>query len=263
MSTIEFPAGQVALVTGAAGGIGVATVRRFAEAGVSVALIDIHDGVNAAADSFAQEFPDLTFAGYVVDVTDEAEVQALAATVEATFGRLDHLGVVAGVLQDAGPVETIPLEEWNRVLAVNITAPFLMAKTFIPLIRRDGGGTITNIASFYGRSGRALFAAYCASKAALFNLTQSLAVELAPDIRVNTVAPGNINTGMHQAALHREAEQRGVTFEEIRDKEWGVIPLKVAGEPSVIADALVFLSSPGASYITGASLDVNGGVLFN
>jgi NAD(P)-dependent dehydrogenase (short-subunit alcohol dehydrogenase family) len=263
MTTIEFPAGQVALVTGAAGGIGVATVRRFAEAGVSVALTDIHDGVNATADKFAGEFPELKFAGYVTDVTDESQVQELATKVAADFGRLDHLGVVAGVLQDAGPVESISLAEWNRVLSVNITAPFLMAKTFIPLLRRDGGGTITNIASFYGRSGRALFAAYCASKAAVFNLTQSLALELAPDIRVNTVAPGNINTGMHQAALHREAEERGVTFEEIKAKEWGVIPLKVAGEPSVIADALVFLSSRGASYITGASLDVNGGALFN
>jgi len=263
MATIEFPAGQVALVTGAAGGIGVATVRRFAEAGVNVALTDIHDGVIVTADKFAGEFPDLKFVGYVTDVTDEAQIVTLGANVESDFGRLDHLGVVAGVLQDASAVEHLPLEEWNRVMNVNLNAPFLMAKTFIPLLRRDGGGTITNVASFWGRSGRAFFSAYCTSKAAVFVLTQSLAAELAPEIRVNAVAPGNINTGMHQAALHREAEQRGVTFEDIRNKEWGAIPLKLAGEPSVIADALVYLSSPAASYITGASLDVNGGVLFH
>lgn len=263
MAMIEFPAGQVAVVTGAAGGIGSATVRRFAQAGVNVALTDIHDGVTATAEKISAEFPDLTFIGYVADVTDEAQVQELASKVGADFGRVDHLSVVAGVLQVAAPIENIPLEEWNRVLNVNITAPFLMAKTFIPAIRKAGGGTITNVASFYGRSGRAFFGAYCASKAAVFNLTQSLALELAPDIRVNTVAPGNINTGMHQAALHKEAEERGVSFQEIKDKEWGVIPLKVAGEPETIADALVYLASPGASYITGASLDVNGGVLFN
>lgn len=263
MATIEFPPGQVALVTGAAGGIGTATVRRFAEAGVSVALLDVHDGVAATTEQFTGEFPDLTFRSYVTDVTDEGQVSQLVTDVRRDFGRLDHLSVVAGVLQDASPVEELDFAEWNRVLNVNLNGPFLLAKAFIPLLRADGGGTITNVASFWGRSGRALFSAYCTSKAALFVLTQSLAAELAPDIRVNAVAPGNINTAMHQRALHREAEERGVSFEEIKDKEWGAIPLKVAGEPSTIADALVFLSSPASSYITGASLDVNGGVLFH
>jgi NAD(P)-dependent dehydrogenase (short-subunit alcohol dehydrogenase family) len=263
MATIEFPQGQVALVTGAAGGIGSATVRRYAEEGVGCALVDIHNGVVGTAEKFASEFPNLTFQGYVADLTNEAQVADLVATVDRDFNRLDHLAAVAGVLQDASPVESMALEEWNRVLSVNVTSLFLITKHSIPLLRRDGGGTITNIASFWGRSGRAYFAAYCTSKAAVFVLTQSLAAELAPDVRVNAIAPGNINTSMHQRALHREAEERGVTFEEIRDKEWGEIPLKVAGEPSVIADSVVFLSSPAASYITGASLDVNGGVLFH
>jgi NAD(P)-dependent dehydrogenase (short-subunit alcohol dehydrogenase family) len=263
MATIEFPQGQVALVTGAAGGIGSATVRRYAEAGVGCALVDVHNGVVGSAEKFAAEFPDLAFQGYVADLTDEGQVADLVAAVDRDFNRLDHLAAVAGVLQDASPVESMALEEWNRVLSVNVTSLFLIAKHSIPLLRRDGGGTITNIASFWGRSGRPYFAAYCTSKAAVFVLTQSLAAELAPDIRVNAIAPGNINTSMHQTALRREAEERGVTFEEIRDKEWGEIPLKVAGEPSVIADSVVFLSSSAASYITGASLDVNGGVLFH
>jgi NAD(P)-dependent dehydrogenase (short-subunit alcohol dehydrogenase family) len=260
---MEFESGHVALITGAAGGIGIATAERFAQSGVNLALVDVSDRVDQAAKELADQFPDVTVKSYVVDTTDEDEVRALASAVEDDFGRLDHLGVVAGVLQDASPIEDLELAEWNRVLGVNLNGPFILTKTLIPLLRRDGGGTIVTVASFWGRSGRALFSSYCVSKAAVFVLTQSLAAELAPTIRVNSVAPGNINTSMHQRALHREAEERGKTFEEIKDHEWGQIPLKVAGEPSTIADAIVFLSSPASSYITGASLDVNGGVVFH
>jgi len=131
-----------------------------------------------------------------------------------------------------------------------------------PLLSRDDG-TITFISSWWGRSGHAYFSSYCASKAAVIVFAQALAEELAPDIRVNTVCPGNIDTKMHRAALHTEAAERGITFEEMKDIEWAKIPLKIAGPPSAIANALVWLASPAASYVTGASLDVNGGVVFH
>ena len=263
MATIEFPEGSVALVTGSAGGIGMATARRFAEAGTKVALVDITDRVRETEQQLAREFGADRVRAFLADVTDENAVIRLAGDVESAFGRLDHLATVAGVNQPASAVEKLDLAEWQRVHSVNLVGPFLLAKHLVPLLRRGGGGTITTVASFWGRAGRAFFAAYCSSKAAVFSLTQSLADELAPDIRVNAVAPGNINTTMHTKALEVEAGERGISFEEMRDIEWDKIPLKVAGEPSTIADAIVFLSSPAASYITGASLDVNGGVLYH
>ena len=263
MATIELSDGSVALVTGAAGGIGLATARRFAEAGAGLALVDITDRVREAESELAAEFGPDRVRSFLADVTDEAAVIRLAEDVEGAFGRLDHLATVAGVNQPASPIEKLDVVEWQRVHSVNVLGPFILSKHFVPLLRRDGGGTITTVASFWGRAGRAFFAAYCSSKAAVFSLTQSLADELAPDIRVNAVAPGNINTSMHTKALEVEAAARGISFQEMKDIEWDKIPLRVAGDPSTIADAIVFLSSPAASYITGASLDVNGGVLFH
>ncbi|MDQ0381277.1 SDR family NAD(P)-dependent oxidoreductase [Amycolatopsis thermophila] len=263
MGSLTFPAGQVALVTGAAGGIGTATVHRYAEAGADVALVDAHPGVHETTRAAARAFPGRTFHSFVADVTDEASVAAMARAVAERFGRLDHLALVAGVLQDAAAVEDLSLAEWNRVLGVNLTGPFLVSRAFVPLLRAGGGGTIVSVASFWGRSGRALFSSYCTSKAALIVFTQALADELAPLVRANTVCPGNIDTGMHRQALRREAEERGVTFDEMKKTEWDKIPLRAAGAPETIADAVVYLSSPASSYITGASLDVNGGVVFH
>jgi NAD(P)-dependent dehydrogenase (short-subunit alcohol dehydrogenase family) len=118
------------------------------------------------------------------------------------------------------------------------------------------------IGSYYGRQGVAFFSAYCASKAGLINFSSSLALEVADaNITVNSVSPGMINTTMHQSALQAEADKRGITFEQMRDTEWDKTPFKRAGEPEDIAHAVLFLASGDARYITGASLDVNGGVL--
>jgi NAD(P)-dependent dehydrogenase (short-subunit alcohol dehydrogenase family) len=140
--------------------------------------------------------------------------------------------------------------------------PFLMCKAVVPAMRKNKYGRIVIIGSYYGRHGVAYFAAYNSSKAAVINFASSLALEVADDnITVNTVSPGMVNTTMHQNALRAEAENRGITFEEMRDIEWGKTPFKRAGDPEDIANAVLFLSSDDASYITGASLDVNGGVL--
>ncbi|MEV5010803.1 SDR family NAD(P)-dependent oxidoreductase [Streptomyces sp. NPDC055692] len=263
MADMVFAPGHVALVTGAAGGIGRATVRRFAEAGASVVLVDAVDGVHEVAAAFRAEFPDLAFTSTVCDVTDEQSVAAVTAHVESEHGRLDSLALVAGVIQEAAAVQELEPAAWRRVLDVNLTGPFLVSRALAPLLARDGGGAIASVASWWGRSGHAYFSAYCSSKAALIVLTQSLAAELAPHVRANTVCPGNINTAMHRNALDTEAAERGITFEEMKAIEWEKIPLGFAGEPSTIADAVVYLCSPAASYVTGASLDVNGGVLFH
>ncbi|PRY10507.1 SDR family NAD(P)-dependent oxidoreductase [Kineococcus rhizosphaerae] len=248
----------VVLVTGAAGGIGRATVQGFAAAGYDVAAVDVRRD-----DSLAGLAPGRRVVPYAVDVTDDAAVARLATDVERDFGRLDSLALVAGINQGAAPVDQMDPVDFRRVLDVNLVGPFLLCHHLVPLLRRDGGGTIGAVSSFWARSGHAYFGAYCASKAGLLLLVQSLADELAPDVRVNSVCPGNIDTRMHREALESEAAERGISVQEMQDVEWGKIPLKAAGSPQVIADALVFLASERAAYVTGASLDVNGGVVFH
>jgi NAD(P)-dependent dehydrogenase (short-subunit alcohol dehydrogenase family) len=258
-----FAPGAVALVTGAAGGIGTATARAYAAAGLDLVLVDVHPGVTEVAGTLGAEFPKATISAQVADVGDEEAVRALGETVRSTHGRLDHLALVAGTLQQAAPVQDLPLAEWERVLRVNLTAPFLLSREFVPALRQAPAGTVVAVSSWWGRSGHALFSSYCTSKAALIVFTQSLAAELAPAVRANTVCPGNIDTPMHRDALETEARERGVPFEELRAAEWDKIPMKIAGAPATIADAVLWLSSTASSYVTGASLDVNGGVVFH
>ncbi|RZT25553.1 3-oxoacyl-[acyl-carrier protein] reductase [Mycobacterium sp. BK558] len=253
----------VALVTGAGGGIGRAVVRTFLQGGTSVALVDTDSRVHDEATDLAAEFADLSVRAYTVDITEVDQVAVLADRVAADFGRLDALCLVAGAVQTAAGIAELTPAEWQRVIAVNLSGAYAMTHALVPLLRQDGGGSITAVSSWWGRSGHAYFAAYCAPKAGLIVFIQSLADELAPTVRANTVCPGNIDTSMHRAALESEAATRGVTFDEIKKSEWAKIPLGKAGSPRDIAHAIAFLSSPDAAYITGASLDVNGGVVYH
>jgi len=252
---------RVALVTGAAGGIGRATVQAFLDKGYQVAAVDAVDSVRQLPGELEGGGADRVNS-FVTDITDDDNVNTLKADVSTAFGRLDALALVAGMVQTAAPVTELDPQHWRQVLDVNLTGPFLLSRALTPLLSGEGG-TITMVSSWWGRSGHAFFSAYCASKAAVIVLVQALAEELAPHIRVNTVCPGNIDTGMHRAALQSEAEKRGISFEEMKDIEWAKIPLKIAGPPAAIANAIVWLASPDASYVTGASLDVNGGVVFH
>ncbi|MFG1932600.1 SDR family NAD(P)-dependent oxidoreductase [Mycobacterium sp. NPDC048908] len=251
---------DVALVTGAAGGIGRETVKAFLDNGYDVVAVDAADAVHQLPEELDVDGARVTTK--VTDITDERSVSALASEVGSARSQLNTIALVAGVVQTAAAVTELDPAEFRKVLDVNLTGPFLLTRALTPLLSRDDG-SITFISSWWGRSGHAYFSSYCASKAAVIVFAQALAEELAPDIRVNTVCPGNIDTKMHRAALHTEAAERGISFEEMKDIEWAKIPLKVAGPPSAIANALVWLASPAASYITGASLDVNGGVVFH
>ena len=250
----------VALVTGAAGGIGHETVKAFLDDGYDVVAVDAVDAVHQLPEELGVDGRRVTTT--VTDITDEDSVSALASEVGSLHGQLNTIALVAGVVQSAAAVTELDPAEFRKVMDVNLTGPFLLTRSLTPLLSRDDG-SITFISSWWGRSGHAYFSSYCASKAAVIVFAQALAEELAPDIRVNTVCPGNIDTKMHRAALHTEAAERGITFEEMKDIEWAKIPLKIAGPPSAIANALVWLASSAASYVTGASLDVNGGVVFH
>ena len=251
----------VALVTGAYGGIGRATVQAFLAKGYEVAAVDAVDSVHQLPEELGGEGAERV-KPFVTDIASEESVAALKSDVSTAFGRLDAVALVAGVVQTAAPVVDLDPQHWREVLDVNLTGPFLLSRALTPLLATEGA-TITVVSSWWGRSGHAFFSAYCASKAAVIVFAQALAEELAPHIRVNTVCPGNIDTRMHRAALQSEADKRGISFEEMKDIEWAKIPLKIAGPPAAIANAIVWLASADASYVTGASLDVNGGVVFH
>jgi len=238
---------RVALVTGAGRGIGLATARRFLEEGWRVGLIEM-DADALAAGMAALAAPEASLA-LVCDVSDQAQVHAAVSTAGAHFGRVDALVNNAGIAVFKPLLETT-LEEWNRVLAVNLTGPFLLTQAVAPLMAEGGGGAIVNITSISGLRASTLRSAYGTSKAGLAHLTQQQAVELAGlGIRVNAVAPGPVETAMAKA-VHTPA---------IRADYHAAIPLNRYGLESELADAIFFLCSARAGYITGQVIAVDGG----
>ena len=253
---------NVGIITGAAGGVGRVTAERFAKDGWDLVLVDVVDSVNEVAAEVAKTFGRKAV-GVKTDITQEANLTAIDAALRQVGGQLKFLGLVAAVLQKVGPIETLELAEWDRVFNINIRANVILIKHFAPVMKAAGGGSIVTVSSWFGRSGHGFFSAYCASKAALISLTHSAADELAADnIRVNSVAPGNIATSMHFTALREEAEKRGITFEEMKKIEWDKIPLGRAADPAEVVAAIAFLASADGTYLTGTTIDVNGGVLF-
>ncbi len=253
----------VGIITGAAGGVGRATAERFARDGWSLVLTDVSEAVQAVAAEVGRG-AEGRIVGVMADITNPEALDPIEDACRSLEGPLTFLGLVAGVLQLVGSIESLDMAEWDRVMSINLRANVLMMKRFIPALREAGGGAIVTVSSWYGKSGHSLFSAYCASKAGLISLTHSAAAELAGDrIRVNTVAPGNVGTQMHFTALREEAEKRKVSFEAMKTIEWEKIPLGRAADPSEIAAAIRFLASDDAAYITGATIDVNGGCLFS
>jgi cyclopentanol dehydrogenase len=243
--------GKVALISGAARGQGEAEARMFAAEGACVVLGDVlaELGERVAAEIAASggraHFCPL-------DVTSEAAWAAAVEHAEREFGRLDVLVNNAAILGLAGIADTT-LEVWERVIAVNQTGPFLGMRAAIPALRRSGGGSIVNISSALALIGTGESASYTATKGALTALTRTAAVELAPDrIRVNVVHPGVIDTPMVDAGLGRSPEALA--------KMAAAAPIGRIGRPEEMAAAVLYLASDESSFVTGASLSVDGGL---
>ena len=240
-------AGKVALISGAARGMGESEARLFAREGAQVVLGDVlEDQGRAAVENIAQQGGSATFVP--LDVTHEQDWQRAVETAEQTYARLDILVNNAGIVRMA-PLDETSLEAWNEVIGVNQTGVFLGMKHAVPALRRAGGGSIVNISSIAGLIGLPNIPAYQASKGAVRLLTKNAAVQYATDkIRVNSVHPGRIETPM-TAPLAPER----------REMLLRLTPLGRDGTAEEVAYGVLYLASDESSYVTGAELVIDGG----
>jgi 3-oxoacyl-[acyl-carrier protein] reductase len=236
---------QVLLLTGANGGIGRAIAREFLEAGAKVVLADINDqGTSDFARSIDPAAANTAVAK--LDASNAAEVERAVELCTRRFGRLDYLVTAAAIFEDH-PFETMTDEQWHRTISANLDSVFYACSRAVPAMKQ--GGAIVNLASEAAHTGGSpMHSHYGATKAGVLAFTKTIARELAPRIRVNAVSPGTINTPM----VARWLAEHGPGYVD-------TIPMRRLGEPKDVAQAVAFLCSEAASYITGTTIHVNGG----
>jgi len=248
------PARRVVAITGAAQGLGRAYALRFAREGHAVVALDIK------AEALSRVAAEIAEAGgecqpLTVDIGDAGSVASAAAAIDERFGRCDVLVNNAAIFSTIRmrPFEEIPLDEWNRVLNVDITCTFLMSRSVVPLMRRHRWGRIVNVSSAAVVMGRANYLHYTTSKAALIGMTRSMARELGPDgITVNALLPGATDTEIPRETVTPAQKQAQIAMRSIQREEG---PLDLAG-------VVAFLASDDSAFFTGQSLVVDGGLSF-
>jgi NAD(P)-dependent dehydrogenase (short-subunit alcohol dehydrogenase family) len=248
---------QVAIVTGAANGIGEATAKLFAQNDYSVAMIDIVDRVEQVATEIKSEGGEcLSTKG---DVSSEGHVKAFVDQVMRVYGRIDAL------INNAGIVVVKPLEEtdwtdFRRVVDVNLGGIFLFCKHVLPNMKKQPGGAIVNMASVSGHVGQVNHTIYGATKGAIIAFTRALAWEVAHhDIRVNSISPGSVDTPMLRSDIELESKRTNIPYDEVKREREAEQAFSRWADPKEIAEAIYFLASEKASFITGTDLLVDCG----
>ena len=245
MTSVGRMSGRRALVTGAGSGIGKATAELFAAEGAQLVLVDIN---RDATDALAEE---IGASSLVVDLSDEAKIAVMVAEAARVMGGLDCIVNCAGVRQIL-PIEQIHSAAWAQVVAINLTAPFAVIRSALPWLRKASGvASIVNIASAAAlRPAGGEIVGYSATKAGLIGMTKAMAVELAPDIRVNAICPGLIDTPMTAFAFEGLTDKRDAAAAYL---------LKRPAQPIEVSRGILFLACSESSYVTGTTLPVDGG----
>jgi NAD(P)-dependent dehydrogenase (short-subunit alcohol dehydrogenase family) len=254
-----------AIVTGAARGLGEAVAERLVRDGGNVLVIDIAPGVKQAAERLGAVREGSIVWALEGDVADEALPELAVDTARSRLGTLDILVNCAGIGGPTTDLIDTPVDELRPVIEVNLLGSMYMARaSAIAMVQEGTRGVIINIGSILGQQGAAGAAPYCATKGGVALLTQALALELAPHgIRVNTVAPGYVETQMHMDELLARAAAEGTTLEVQIERVRQSIPLRRYGLGSDVAGAVAWLVSEDASYVTGQTIGVNGGIVLS
>ena len=255
--------GRNAFVTGAGGGIGRAVVRALAAAGANVAAADLSE---AAAEASAAEARALgvSASAHALDVSEPG---GIAEAIDAAAERLGalSLGVTCAGVIEVAPALDLTERQWDRTLGVNLKGTFFVLQELARRFRATGAGAVTDgrlvaVASVAGRSGRADALDYAASKAGVISVVRSLALAVAPDIRVNAVCPGVVDTPMTEAIHSHRSAETGLTVQESMNEMTGRIPLGAMATPEQVASVVAFLLSDEAGHVTGQSINVCGGL---
>jgi NAD(P)-dependent dehydrogenase (short-subunit alcohol dehydrogenase family) len=246
--------GKTALVTGGGSGIGRAIAQRFVEEGARVAIngrrkVPLEEAANAIGGDI------LALTG---DVSDEAEVDAIVRAVVARWGRIDVLVNNAAVIVSRTALVDTPVDAWDRMTAINVRSVYLVCKAVLPHMIDEGSGAVVNIASVAGQRGQPSNSAYSTTKAAILNLTRSIAVDYGQyGIRANSISPALVRTEMAETRL-----KPGDDWDERAAREWiPNYPLGRLGRPEDIAAGVLFLASDDASWVSGVDLTMDGGMM--
>lgn len=253
---------QVAVITGAANGIGKACAQRFAQEGAFVACLDVTDEFNQAV---AEEVREVGAGAIAIhcDVTDPESVKAAIDTVMEKWGRVDIFVGSAGIYTGA-PLVDVSLKQWQRVIDINLTGVFLTNQAVAPIMMKQKSGSIINISSMAGKTSWPASMEYSASKSGVIGLTRSVAMEVAPfGVTANAVCPGNTLTDMVRGVAGKVGSMDGMTGEEWLEMRANDCPMKRLAEPWEMAGVVAFLASEDSRYLTGQAIEVDGGLVMS
>ncbi len=251
--------GMVAVITGGGSGIGAGIGKAFAQEGANVAFLDINSEGVCRSAAEAEAFHKNRCLAIVTDVTGKASVERAFDEIDAAFGRIDILVNCAGISKIV-PFFECDEKTWDMTLDVNLKGMFLCSQSAATRMVAQNSGIIINLSSQSGKAGTSSYQAYCASKAGVIGLTQSLAIELAKSsIRVNSICPGVVYTPMWDSQIKDYAKKRSMQPDQVMPYFESKIPLGRIGTIEDIAKLAIFLSSEDSSYITGQAINVSGG----